>query len=115
MNPSASTGAVHAAVVNNATPNKVTGAGSGLQIQPNGTYYFSSVSGTHRGWLQGPEHADFDLSLQKWNGFYWATVAVSESVTSTEQIAYTGTLGYYRWRVYSYSGSGTYTFWLQRP
>jgi hypothetical protein len=43
------------------------------------------------------------------------TVAVSESVTSTEQIAYNGTLGYYRWRVYSYSGSGPYTFWLQRP
>ena len=92
----------------------LSGTGA-VQIQPNGTYYFSSVSGTHRGWLQGPANADFDLYLQKWNGFYWATVAVSESVTSTEQIAYTGTLGYYRWRVYSYSGSGTYTFWLQRP
>jgi serine protease len=87
----------------------------GVQIQPNGTYYFASVSGTHRGWLQGPANADFDLYLQKWNGFFWATVAVSESATSTEQIAYTGTNGYYRWRVYSYSGSGTYTFWLQRP
>jgi len=85
------------------------------QIQPNGTFYFSSASGTHRGWLQGPANADFDLYLQKWNGFFWATVAVSESVTSTEQIAYTGTIGYYRWRVYSFSGSGAYTFWLQRP
>jgi len=85
------------------------------QYQPNGTYYFSNTSGTHRGWLQGPANADFDLYLQKWNGFWWVTVAVSESVTSTEQIAYTGTLGYYRWRVYSYSGSGPYTFWLQRP
>ncbi len=85
------------------------------QYQPNGTYYFSSVSGTHRGWLQGPANADFDLHLQKWNGFWWVTVAVSESVTSTEQIAYTGTSGYYRWRVYSYSGSGAYAFWLQRP
>ena len=88
-----------------------TGSLSGTgasQIQPNGTYYFSSVSGTHRGWLQGPANADFDLYLQKWNGFFWQTVAVSESVTSTEQIAYTGTIGYYRWRVYSYSGSGSY-------
>jgi serine protease len=85
------------------------------QYQPNGTYYFSAVSGIHRGWLQGPANADFDLYLQKWNGFSWVTVAVSESVTSTEQIAYTGTIGYYRWRVYSYSGSGAYTFWLQRP
>jgi serine protease len=92
----------------------LSGTGA-LQIQPNGTYYFSSASGTHRGWLQGPANADFDLYLQKWNGFTWMTVAVSESVTSTEQIAYTGTIGYYRWRVYSYSGSGTYTFWLQRP
>ena len=85
------------------------------QYQPNGTYYFSTASGVHRGWLQGPASADFDLYLQKWNGFGWVTVAVSESVTSTEQIAYTGTIGYYRWRVYSYSGSGAYTFWLQRP
>jgi hypothetical protein len=85
------------------------------QYQPNGTYYFSAASGIHRGWLQGPANPDFDLYLQKWNGFWWVTVAVSESVTSTEQIAYTGTIGYYRWRVYSYSGSGAYTFWLQLP
>ena len=85
------------------------------QYQPNGTYYFSSQSGVHRGWLAGPGSADFDLYLQKWNGFWWVTVAVSESATSTEQIAYSGTQGYYRWRVYSYSGSGAYTFWLQRP
>jgi serine protease len=82
---------------------------------PNGTYYYSGVSGTHRGWLKGPLNADFDLYLQKWNGLYWATVARSESATSEEQIAYSGTAGYYRWRVYSYSGSGSYTFWLQRP
>jgi serine protease len=85
------------------------------QYQPNGTFYFTSLSGTHRGWLQGPANADFDLYLQKWNGFWWVTVAASESVTSTEQIAYTGTIGYYRWRVYSFNGSGAYTFWLQRP
>jgi serine protease len=82
---------------------------------PNGSWYYSGVSGTHRGWLRGPSSTDFDLYLQKWNGFWWSTVARSESVTSEEQIAYTGTSGYYRWRVYSYSGSGTYTFWLQRP
>ena len=82
---------------------------------PNGTWYFSGVSGVHRGWLSGPANADFDLYLQKWNGFFWTTVARSESVTSEEQIAYSGTQGYYRWRVYSFSGSGAYTFWLQRP
>ena len=62
-------------------------------IHPNGTYYFSSVAGMHRGWLQGPANADFDLYLQKWNGFFWVTVARSESVTSEEQIAYNGTPG----------------------
>jgi serine protease len=84
-------------------------------IQPNGSWYYSNVWGTHRGWLQGPSNADFDLYLQKWNGFWWTTVARSESSTSTEQIAYSGTVGYYRWTVSSFRGSGSYTFWLQRP
>jgi serine protease len=82
---------------------------------PNGTWYFSGVSGTHRGWLRGPAGTDFDLYLQKWSGFFWVTVARSESATSEEQITYNGTSGYYRWRVVSFSGSGAYTFWLQRP
>jgi serine protease len=82
---------------------------------PNGTYYFSPGSGTHRGWLRGPATADFDLYLYKWNGFFWSIVARSESATSEEQITYNGTAGYYRWRVYSYSGSGSYQFWLQKP
>jgi hypothetical protein len=92
----------------------LSGAGD-VDTQPNGTYYYSGVSGTHRGWLRGPTTADFDLYLQKWNGFWWSTVARSESATSEEQIAYSGTSGYYRWRVTAYSGSGGYTFWLQRP
>jgi hypothetical protein len=83
--------------------------------QPNGSWYFSSASGVHRGWLQGPSNSDFDLYLQKWNGFVWVTVARSESNTSQEQIAYSGTSGYYRWRVYSFAGSGSYTLWLQHP
>lgn len=82
---------------------------------PNGSWYFSSGSGVHRGWLQGPSNTDFDLYLQKWNGFGWVTVARSESSTSQEQIAYSGTSGYYRWRVYSFSGSGSYSLWLQHP
>jgi hypothetical protein len=91
-------------------------SGSGdFDYHPNGRYYYSGVSGTHRGWLRGPSNTDFDLYLQKWNGFGWSTVARSEGQTSEEQIAYSGTPGYYRWRVVSYSGSGGYTFWLQRP
>jgi subtilisin family serine protease len=90
-----------------------TGASS---YQPNGTYYFSSVSGTHKGCLVGPTSgADFDLYLLKWNGSAWVIVARSESATSNETISYSGTSGYYMWQVYSYSGSGSYNFWTLHP
>jgi serine protease len=95
-----------------------TGALSGTgdsDYHPSGSWYFSSVSGVHRGWLGGPSGADFDLYLQKWSGSRWVIVARSEGMTSEEQIAYSGTSGYYRWRVYSFRGSGSYSFWLQRP
>jgi len=96
-----------------------TGSLSGTgdyDIQPNGTYYYSSRSGTHRGWLRGPSNADFDLYLFRWYGIFgWLPVASSTSATSEEQIAYNGSAGYYYWRIDSYSGSGSYTFWLQRP
>jgi subtilisin family serine protease len=83
---------------------------------PNGTYYYSAVSGTHRGWLRGPgSGADFDLYLQKWNGSAWVIVARGESATSNEDVVYSGTAGYYMWQVYSYSGSGSYNFWIQKP
>ena len=95
-----------------------TGSLSGTgasQIQPNGTYYYSG-SGTHNGWLEGPSNADFDLYLQKWSSWWgWQTVASATTADSSEQISYTGTSGYYRWVVHSYSGSGSYEFWLQRP
>ncbi|HEX7314820.1 MAG TPA: S8 family peptidase [Pyrinomonadaceae bacterium] len=93
----------------------LTGTGTS-QYQPNGSYYFSSVSGTHKGCLVGPTSgADFDLYLQKWNGSTWVTVGSSESATSSETISYTGTSGYYRFQVYSYSGSGSYNFWTVHP
>ncbi|HEX8284910.1 MAG TPA: S8 family peptidase [Pyrinomonadaceae bacterium] len=93
----------------------LSGTGSS-SYQPNGTYYFSSVSGTHKGCLVGPASgADFDLYLQKWNGSAWVVVASSESATSNETISYTGTSGYYMWQVYSYSGSGSYNFWTLHP
>jgi subtilisin family serine protease len=96
-----------------------TGSLSGtgdFDIQPNGTYYYSSRSGTHHGWLRGPSDADFDLFLYRWYGWFgWLPVAASTSVSSDEEIHYNGPTGYYRWRIDSYSGSGSYTFWLQRP
>ncbi|MBW3554942.1 MAG: S8 family peptidase [Gemmatimonadetes bacterium] len=82
---------------------------------PDGTYYYSGVSGTHSGWLRGPSNADFDLYLYKWTIFGWWPVASSYGTTSEEHISYSGTAGYYTWRVDSYSGSGGYDFWLQKP
>src|SRR5215212_4546497 len=63
-----------------------TGSLSGTgasNYQPNGTYYYSSVSGTHKGCLVGPTSgADFDLFLLKWNGSAWVIVARGETATS---------------------------------
>jgi len=100
-------------------PENYSGTLSGTgdyDYHPNGTYFYTSRSGTHIGCLRGPTSgADFDLYLYKWNGWYWATVARSESADSDEDISYNGTAGYYLWEVYSYSGSGSYTFGMQRP
>ncbi|HEX8146362.1 MAG TPA: S8 family peptidase [Pyrinomonadaceae bacterium] len=153
-NTGASPATVRNAIVSTATPNVLTGIGTGspnlllyspltapgsggggvpaactggtqyagslsfagdYDYQPNGTYYYSSVSGTHKGCLVGPSGADFDLYLQKWNGSAWVIVARSESATSSETISYSGTSGYYMWQVYSYSGSGSYNFWTLHP
>jgi hypothetical protein len=84
-------------------------------VQPNGTYYQSTVSGTHSGTLTGPGGTDFDLYLRKWNGSAWVNVAASEGSTSSETINYNGTAGYYYWRIYSYSGSGNYSLCIKRP
>ncbi len=95
-----------------------TGSLSGTgasQAQPNGTYYYSGVSGYQKGKLIGPTSADFDLYLYKWNGTSWVTVASSASSTSNETISYYGSSGYYYWEIYSYSGSGSYTFCLSHP
>jgi hypothetical protein len=42
-------------------------------------------------------------------------VASSTSSTADEQINYNGSSGYYVWQVYSYSGSGNYSFCLKHP
>jgi len=83
-------------------------------IHPNGSYW-SAPAGTHHGCLTGPAGTDFDLALYRWNGSSWTRVAVSQGVTSTENITYNGTAGYYYWRVYSYSGTGSYTLKIKRP
>jgi aqualysin 1 len=92
----------------------LSGAGD-QDHHPNGSYFHAPTSGTHRGCLNGPSTADFDLYLQKWNGFAWSTVASGVGTTSNEDVTYNGTVGYYTWRVVSYSGSGNYLFGMVRP
>lgn len=84
-------------------------------VQPCAGSFSMGGSGTIKGWSEGPSGTDFDLYLDKWNGFAWAQVAGSASASSSESITYSGTAGTYRFRVLSYSGSGTYHFWYQRP
>ena len=83
-------------------------------VQPDGSYYHSS-GGVQEGSLEGPANADFDLELYKWAGGGWQRVARSVSYSSSEHIAYEGGEGYYYWAIVSYSGSGDYDFWLDRP
>lgn len=82
--------------------------------QPDGSFYYSS-SGTQRGWLRGPNNADFDLELYRWSGWGWTKVAQGVSSNSSEDVSYNGSAGYYHWRVLSYSGSGSYNFYLSIP
>jgi hypothetical protein len=82
--------------------------------EPNGSFY-KAAAGTHRGCLTGPSSANFNLYLYKLSGSKWIQVATGTSSTSTEDISYTGTAGYYMWRVISISGSGSFTLRIQRP
>ncbi|GGL10176.1 S1 family peptidase [Mangrovihabitans endophyticus] len=84
-------------------------------VQPNGSYYYSSSSGTHRGCLDGPSGADFDLYLQKWSGSSWVTVAQGITTSADESVSYSGTYGYYRWVVNAYRGSGSYALGYSNP
>lgn len=90
-------------------------SGSGdWDAQPDGNW-FESGGGRFQAWLEGPSSADFDLKLMRWNGSSWTTVAQSISSTSSEQIDYQGSSGFYYWRVESWSGSGSYEVWFINP
>ncbi len=93
--------------------NYLTGTGA-IQYQPCGTYYFANA-GWHLGSLRGPAGTDFDLYLWRWNGSSWVQVASGTSISSSENVSYNGTSGWYLWGAYSYSGAGTYHFYLDRP
>jgi matrixin len=90
------------------------GSSGVTQYQPCGTYYWGNA-GNQIGSLRGPAGSDFDLYLWKWNGTSWVQVASATSVSSSENINYSGTAAYYLWGVYSYSGSGPYHFYYDHP
>ncbi|HEY0036321.1 MAG TPA: S8 family peptidase [Longimicrobium sp.] len=84
--------------------------------QPSASGYTSAGAGTHTGILSGPGSTDFDLYLERWNGTSWTQVATSLNSSSSETINYNATAGgTFRWRVYSYMGSGAYTITVTRP
>jgi Zn-dependent metalloprotease len=94
----------------------VTSSLSGTGAQYLSAQYVSSISGVHTGKLTGPATGvDFDLYLQKLSGTTWTSVAAGESATATENVTYNGTAGTYRWRVYAYSGSGSFTLCTTKP
>ena len=76
---------------------------------------FTTTAGTLTGCLTGPSGTDFDLYLDRWNGSSWTEVAAGEGATSTENVTYSATAGQYRWVVYAYSGSGSFTLKHGRP
>ena len=87
----------------------------GVSAYVPGSAGYQAAAGTHKGCLTGPDGTDFDLYLQRWNGWTWSTVASGTGSTSTETVTYEGSAGTYRWRVRSYSGSGAFTLQLSRP
>jgi serine protease len=92
----------------------LSSTGSSL-YKPSTTGYTVAVSGSHLAQLTGPASADFDLYLQKKSGSRWNTAKSSLGTTSTESISYNGTSGTYRWRVYSYSGTGDFQLCTKTP
>ena len=90
-------------------------ASGGTAYHPGANDEYYASAGTHVGCIAGPTGADFDLYLERWNGSSWVVVASGVGTTAQERVTHTGTAGYYSWRVKAYSGSGAYTFGLDRP
>ncbi|BCB87735.1 hypothetical protein Psuf_050480 [Phytohabitans suffuscus] len=84
------------------------------QAQPNGRF-FRTGAGRQTACLDGPDGADFDLFLQRWNGQSWQTVARATSQDADETLTFNGSAGVYRYRVQSEAGSGDYTLGFSTP
>ncbi|BCB82340.1 hypothetical protein GCM10022251_47610 [Phytohabitans flavus] len=84
------------------------------QSQPNGRF-FRTAGGRQTACLDGPDGADFDLFLQRWNGQSWQTVARATGPDADETLTFNGNAGVYRYRVQSEAGSGDYTLGFSIP
>ncbi|MCP1728038.1 serine protease [Natronospira proteinivora] len=84
--------------------------------EPDGNYY-QSAAGDQNGILISPDDAIFDLYLQRWNGSSWQDVdsSLPNSGTEAAEISYSGSSGFYVWRLEIWSGSGDYTFCMDTP
>ncbi len=89
-------------------------AGAGA-YQPDGSYFQTGASGTHRACLVGPAGADFTVQLQKWTGTSWTAVATGTRAAGGRALTYAGTAGYYRYRIASVTGAGAYTLGYDTP
>ncbi len=98
-------------------PNTYDGtlAAGAAAYQPRGLHYRATAGGLHFACLDGIDGTDLDLYLQKWNRAGWSVVATSSSAGPDERISYNGTPGYYRYRVVSVAGFGSYTLGLRVP
>lgn len=86
---------------------------NGSVYAPNTTGFTVATGTALGGILTGPAGTDFDLYLQRrtLSGTTWSNFASSTSNTSSETINSSGSASYrYRWRVYSYAGTGAFTF-----
>ncbi|MDA0174221.1 S8 family peptidase [Solirubrobacter taibaiensis] len=88
----------------------LSGRGAEVRIE-----YATTASGLHKACLTGASGTDFDLALQRQTAYGWQQVAISQSPFNTETVEYSGPAGQYRWRVYSYSGTGGFTLSWRRP
>lgn len=88
---------------------------SSSDYQPSSSGYTTTTSGVHVGCLTGSSGTDLDLYLYKASGSEWTQVAHGGGSSATENISYTGEAGTYLWRVYSYSGSGSYELATVHP
>ena len=77
----------------------------------------SSASGTHFGHLDGPDSSDFDLILETASSSAgpWSTYSSSAQASSTEEVKVSAPAGWYRWKVLSYSGTGSFTLCAKHP